>query len=117
MGLCSPRAKLHVDAATTVSGPALGTSTSLLGEYPKGRTTTDSTDFYTQPKGLRAHIPRLSRLLQLRGAAIKGVWGRPLKERIAVLSSGTAARSSQGTFQADHSTIPATKRHLLKCYP
>lgn len=114
MGFFSPRAELRVDTATAMSSPALGTSTSLLGEYPNGELAQIRLG-RTQPKGLRAPIPWPSQLLQLHGAATEGAWGSLLKERTTALPLGTAPRSSQGTFQADHSTIPATTRLLKHC--
>lgn len=91
----------------------------FLGQYPKGRTSTDSTVFSTQSRELGAPVPWLSHLLQLHGVPVKETWGSPLKEG----DCRPALGDSQGTFWADlnHQQAPAklfpqTEHKAARCF-
>lgn len=114
MGLCSPGAEHRVDATAAVSQSCPRHLRIPLGEnIPKGELAQAQLVFTPSQRVCKAPSPGRIGCFKLHGAAIKGVLGSPLKGE----DRSPALGDSQGTFRADHSTVPATNRHLLNCCP
>lgn len=114
MGLCSPGAERRVDATAAVSQSCPRHLHIPLGKnIPKGELGQTQLVFVPSQRVCKVPSPGRIGCFKLHGAAIKGVLGSPLKGE----DHSPALGDSQGTFRADHSTVPATNRHLLNCSP